>query len=101
MQPERRIPLLYRAEQILVPLDGQIRVVPALQQQLSPAERNRLVDLPENLSETENVSVRRADGPIERAEVAACDADVRVVDVAIDDVGDDALGMLAGANFVG
>ncbi len=56
MQPERRIAFLYRAEQILVPLDWEIRVVPALQQQLSAAEGNRLVDLPENLSEAENIS---------------------------------------------
>ena len=41
------------------------------------------------------------DRTIERAEVAPRDAHVRVVDVAVDDVGDDALGMLAGANGVG
>ena len=42
-----------------------------------------------------------ADGPVERAEVAARHADVRVVDVAVDDVADDPLGVLAGANGVG
>ena len=101
MQPKRRIPFLDGAEQILVPLERQIRVVTALQQQLSAAERDRLVDLAEDLSEAQHVSFRRADGPIERAEVAARNADVRVVDVAIDDVGDDPFGMLAGADLVG
>ena len=101
VQPERRIARLHRPEQILVPLQRQVRVVAALQQQLPAAERDRLVDLPEDLVEPEHVAVGRADRAVERAEVAPRDADVRVVDVAIDDVGDDALGMLAGADAVG
>ena len=68
-----------------------VRVVAALQQQLAAAERDRLFDLPEDLVEPERVALRRSDGPIERAELAARDADVRVVDVAVDDVGDDAV----------
>ena len=94
------IPRLHRAEQILVPLEREIRVVAALQQQLVPADGNRLVDLPEDLLEAEHVAFAVADWPVERAEVAARDADVRVVDVAVDDVGDDAIRMLAGADAV-
>ena len=101
VQPERRITLLHRAEQVLVPLERQVGIVPALQQQLTAAERDRLVDLPEDLVEAEDVAFGRSDRTVERAEVAARDADVRVVDVAIDDVGDDAVGMLAGADLVG
>ncbi len=89
VQLERRIALLHRAEQILVPLERQVGIVAALQQQLHAAERDRLVDLPEDLLEAEDVAFGRADRPVERAEVAARDADVRVVDVAVDDVGDD------------
>ena len=73
----------------------------ALQQQLHAADRDRLVDLPEDLVEPEHVAFGRSDRPVERAEVALRDADVRVVDVAVDDVGDDALGMLARADRVG
>ena len=40
-------------------------------------------------------------GPVERAELAAVDADVRVVDVAVDDVGRDGRVVLAVADLVG
>ena len=95
------IALLDRAEQILVPRQRQVGIVAALQQQLHAADGDRFVDLPEQLVEPEHVALGRSDRPVERAEVALRDADVRVVDVAVDDVGDDALGMLAGADAVG
>ena len=101
VQAKGRKALLDGAKEILVPLERQIRIVPTLQQQLNAAERDRLVDLAEDLLEAEHVSFGRPDRPIERAEVAARDADVRVVDVAIDDVGDESVGMLAGADLVG
>src|SRR6185295_18119836 len=63
-------------------------------------EGNRLVNLAEDLLEAEDITVRRPHGPIERAEVAARDADVRVVDVAIDDVRDDAVRVFTGTDFV-
>ena len=94
MQLERRVALLDRAEQILVPRERQVGIVAALQQQLDAADRDGLVDLAEQFVESEDVAFRRSDRTIERAEVALRDADVRVVDVAIDDVADDALGML-------
>ena len=89
VQLEVREALLHRAEQILVPRERQIGIVPALQQQLDAAERARLFDLPEDLVEAEHVAFAVADLAVERAEVAARHADVGVVDVAIDDVGDD------------
>ena len=101
VQLEIRIALLDGAEQIFVPGERQIGVVPALQQQLHAADFDRLVDLPEDLVEAEDVAFARADVAIERAEVALRDADVRVVDVAIDDVGDGAVRMLAQADTVG
>ena len=100
MQLERRIALLHRAEEILVPLDRQIGVVAALQQELHAADGDRFVDLAEDLVEAEDIPFGVPDGSIERAEVAARDADVRVVDVAVDDVGDDAVGVLAGAHVI-
>ncbi len=101
VQLELGIALLDRAEEIFVPLQRQVGVVAALQQQLHAADRDGLVDLAEDLVEAEDIAAGIADGPVERAEVAARDADVRVVDVSIDDVGDDACRMLAGANVVG
>ena len=101
MQLERRVTRFHRTEQILVPRDGQVRVVSALQQQLVATNGNRLVDLLEDLLEAEDITVRRPDRPVERAEVAARHADVGVVDVAVDDVGDDALGMFPRANRIG
>ena len=90
------IPRLDGAEQILVPRERQIRVVAALQQQLHAAERAIVSSIfLEDLLEAEDVALGVPDRAVERTEVAARHADVRVVDVAIDDVGDDALGMLA------
>ena len=61
VQLERRIALLDRAEQILVPRQRQVGIVAALQQQLDAADGDRLVDLPEDLVEAEHVAVRRSD----------------------------------------
>ena len=52
---------LDRAEQILVPRQRQVGIVPALQQQLDAADGDRLVDLSEQLVEPEHVAVRRSD----------------------------------------
>ena len=49
----------------------------------------------------EDVALGVSDGAIERAEAAARRADVRVVDVAVDDVRDHAVGVLALADRVG
>src|SRR6187551_1702500 len=101
MELELRVARLHTAEQILVPLEREIRIVTSLQQQLSATKFDRLVDLPVDLLEAEDVTFRRTYWTIERAEVAAGDADVRVVDVAIDDVGDEAVGMPPRADAVG
>src|SRR5262245_2333503 len=100
VQLEGRIALLHRTEEIFVPVDWQIRVVAALKKELDAADRNRLVDLLEDLVEAEHVTVSVSHRAVEGAEVTACDADVRVVDIAVDDVRDDSLGMLAGADLV-
>src|SRR5262249_47352283 len=47
-----------------------------------------------------HIAVGRSNVAVERTEVALRDANVRVVDVAVDDVSDDALRMLAGADLV-
>ena len=59
----------------------------ALEQQLHAPNRQGFVDLAEQLVETEHIAVVGPDRTVEGTERASRDADVRVVDVAIDDVG--------------
>src|SRR6185436_20025307 len=56
--------------------------------------------LPEDLLEAEHVAVAVSHFAVERAEVAARDANVGVVDVAIDDVGNDRLRVLETADGI-
>ena len=70
-----------------VPLELQLRVQAALQEDLVAAQRDRLLDLPEQLLALDDVAFRVARLAGERAEAAAARADVRVVDVAVDVVG--------------
>src|SRR5262245_46670236 len=101
MQTEIRKALLHLAEQIFVPLDRNVRIVATLQQELSAIERDRLFDRLRDLLEAERVALARSDGPVERTELATRDAHVRVVDVAVDDVRDDAVRMFLPADVVG
>src|SRR5579862_7618815 len=80
------VPRLDRAEEILVEVDAEIGVVSALHQQARAAERERLLDLLEDDRLRQQVPLPRvARPPVERAEVAVRVADVRVVEVAVDD----------------
>src|SRR5262245_13584358 len=101
MQLELGIPGFHGTEEILVPLDREVGVMATLQEQLVAADGDGLVDLLEDLLEAEHIAFARSDWPVERAEVAARHADVRVVDVAVDDVRHDPLGVLASADRVG
>ena len=92
---------MQRSQQIFIPFDAEVRMQSALHQNAGAAERNRLVNLVADFVDRAHVSVRRARPAIERAERAHDVADVRVVDVAVDDVGDDVVRMSSLANFVG
>ncbi len=72
----------------------------ALHQNTRAAQRNRLVNLCANFVNCPHVRIGRARPAIERTERADNIADVRVVDVAIDYVGDDVVGMPSPANFI-
>ncbi len=76
------------AHQLEVPLERNVRIVPALEQNLNAADRLALVDLGADLLEAEDVAFAVLGPSIECAELAVGDADVGVVDVPIDDVGD-------------
>ena len=86
---ELRILCVQRPQQILVPLDIKIRMQPALHQNARAAEGDRLVDPFADLLDRMDVCVRLARPPVERTERADDVADVRIIDVTVDDVGDD------------
>jgi hypothetical protein len=77
------------AQQIFVPTERQVGIVPALHQDARAAHLEQLVDLAPDGVARQRVGLgmlfRRA---IEGAELTVGDADVRVVDVAVDEVGD-------------
>ena len=88
-------------QQVEIPLERDVRVVPALHQDLDAAQRLGFVDLGADLLERQRLAFVVLRAAVERAEAAVGDADVRVVDVAVDDVRDDAVRMLLAAHAVG
>ena len=96
--------LLHPAEHRLVPLDLQVGMQAALQQHAGAAQLDRLAHLVVDGVEVEDVALGRQlalQRPVEGAEGAVLGAEVGVVNVAVDDVGDHALGMQAAAHRVG
>src|SRR5205085_3120360 len=57
-------------EQIQIPLERQLRMVPALHQDLNPAGRGKFVEFLVELLAAQNVMVRVFFGPIKSAELA-------------------------------
>jgi hypothetical protein len=101
MELKRWILRVQRAQQVFIPIDAEIRMQPALHQDARAAQRDCLVDFLANLFDRAYISVGRARAAIKRAEGANYVADIRVVDVAIDDVGNNIVRMPALANFIG
>ena len=66
-----------------------------------PPRSMRLLNLVEDDLARQDVAFLMAHRPVEGAEAAVFGAEVGVVDVAVDDVGDDAIGMMLPANGVG
>ena len=89
------------AQQVFVPFQGQVGMVPALQQDLGAAQAQGLVDLPGHLLAGDDVAFAGFGRAEEGAEAAGADADVGIVDVAVAHIGDDGLGMQAQAHGVG
>ncbi len=88
------------AQQVFVPFDAKVRVQSSLHQNTGAAELNRLVNLSADFVDGPHVGIGRAGPSIERAEGAHDVADVRIVDVAIDDVSDDIVRVASLANFI-
>ena len=75
-----------RREEILVVVDAEIGMMAALHEQAGAAEGECLLDLLEDDRLRQQVALALVAGPaVEGAEVAVGDADVRVVEVAVDD----------------
>src|SRR6185437_9076806 len=88
-------------EQLEIPLEGDVRVVSPLHEDLHGTQLFRLVDFRADLLERERVAFAMLGPPIERAEAAVGDADVRVVDVPVDDVRDGVVRVLFLAHAIG
>ena len=96
--------LLDATQQTLVPVYLQVGMQPALHEHAGAAQLHRLADLFVNGVEVEDVSFGgqlALQRPVKGAEGAVLGAEVGVVDVAVNDVSDHALGMQALAGRVG
>src|SRR5438477_9200211 len=89
MNIDLRIFLSDVVQQIDIPFEAQLRVMSALHQDLNPADSAKFIQLLIELLERDDMMVVVLFGAIKRAELAVNVADVRVIDVAIDDVGND------------
>src|SRR5258708_4308804 len=90
MKMNLRIARLQRAQQIFVIADLQVRVQPTLEQNPGAAELQHFVDFFVDFLARKNVTVLGSEAPVKRGEGAILGAEIRVVDVAVDLVGDDA-----------
>ena len=92
---------LHPPEKVFVPLNSKIGVMPALEENLLAPRRVKPVEFFTDFILRADIALgvipRRA---VERAERAIHITHIRVIDVAVDAVGDDPLGMLSGANLV-
>src|SRR5208337_4474397 len=89
------------AEQLLVPLQSQMRMQSALHEDLVSAQRHGLADLLEHDVAVEHVGIGIVHLAVKSAEIADCGADVGVVDVAVDVVRAVRLGMKPLADSLG
>jgi hypothetical protein len=88
---DAREALLDLAEQVEVPVEGQLGVHAALQEDLRAADRAELGDLLEQLLLLERVRIVVRRVAAERAEGALGGAHIGVVDVAVDHIGPDVI----------
>ena len=89
------------AQQVAPPLGVEARVVSPLHQELAAVERREFLGLAVDLLAIEDVPCRVLRFAVEGAEAAVDDADVGGIDVAVDDVGDEPLGVLALPHQIG
>ena len=93
MQMKEGVTLLDAGEQVLVIIDLEVRVKAALHEDSRAAQRESFIDLLEDRLERLDVSFGRTHRPVEGAKRAVLRANIGVVDVAVNDVGDHAFRM--------
>src|ERR1700733_4257266 len=64
-------------------------MMPALHQNLRPAKGDGLLDLPVHFAKSDDIGIQVFFRAIKRAELAIDIADIGIIDIAINDVGDD------------
>src|SRR5262249_31162218 len=83
--------LLDAAHHLFIPLDLQIRMQPALHQHAGAADLHGLANLLVDRVKVQHIALgasRTFDRRVEGAESAVLGAEIRVINVAVDDVGD-------------
>src|SRR6185312_11228949 len=80
-------------QQILIPFDFQVGMQSALHEDACSAQVDGLPNLIEDGFLRKDVSFRMPHGAVESAEAAIFGAEIRVVDIPVNDVADDALRM--------
>jgi len=78
-----------RSKEVLIPFDIEVRMQTTLHQHACTAELDRLIDPFADLLDRMDVRIRLSRTPIERAKRANYIANVRVINIAVDDVRDD------------
>src|SRR5271167_1798650 len=104
VQVDLRKALLDAAQQGLIPLDLQIRMQPALQQDSCATQLHGFAYLLINSFEIKDIAFFRQlafERAIEGAEGAVLSAEIGVIDIPVDDVGDHTLGMQLAAHRIG
>jgi hypothetical protein len=88
-------------EEVLVPLDFEIRVETALHENSSSAELNRLPDFLENHFMRKDIAFLTLGGTVEITKTTVFGAEVRVVDIPVDLITDDRFGVEALTEGIG
>src|SRR5262249_28527540 len=94
-------PLLDRPQQVLVPLDCELRMQAALHQNACASEVEGLLNFVEDHFLGVHITLGMAHGPVKGAKAAIFGAEIGVIDVAVDDVAGDSFRMQLTARLVG
>ncbi len=100
VQMDLRIACFQGAQQIFVIANLQVRVQAALEQNASAAKFQHFVNFLVNFLERKDVAILGAERAVKRAEGTILGAEIRVIDVAVDLVSDDARIVFLQAHFV-
>ena len=80
------------SEQVFEIIDTQVEMVPALEKDLPSSQGDGFFNFLRDGFEGQDVGVAVSFFSVKSAKCAVCDTNVGIVDVAVDDVGDDSFG---------